>query len=561
MNKYLLIRRVLYFTFIFSLSLGIFLFFEKSDSNADVVTTSVTVGNTAPVFDGNAAESPASDDTTPTNVGEDVTFIATANDSNLENYYLIVCKTNAVTATNGGVPTCDVDTWCTSTSTASGNQSTCSYTVQATDTLESYDWYAFVCDGNSSNAQCSTANQGTGSSGSPFSVNHPPIFNAISNDTPRNPGQDITWSTDANTKDNDVADTADTVKLVVCKTSGFANSDCDGGASDRWCQSSFVADNPSCAYSIPIPTTSGSNDAYVYLVDSHGLASSSANQGTTSNYTVNNVAPVVTNVVIDGGVDIDLTEGDFYEVTITADVSDNNGCAAPEIDTVVTSLYRSGVGYASCDASAESDYDSCYAEYSCVETSCSGAGATYSCAVDVKYHADPTDVDVEFTAENWLSTVLATDQFTLNNNFESVLGVQVNSLTALDVTSAINYGNLSVGTNNGNLDQTTTTTATGNVGLDQNLSGTDMDDGNTNLIDVEQQKYGLSAILYSAATSLTGTPTEVEIDVPKTRSVLLATTQGQDDTYWGIEIPLGTVSGVYTGQNTVTAQKGEIVGW
>jgi hypothetical protein len=553
-------RSILFLVILFTLFTG-FISYHVKFSYADVVSTSVTVGNTAPTFDGNAAENPASDDTTPTNVGSDVTFIATANDSNLESYYLIICKTGAVTATNGGVPTCDVDTWCTSSSTASGAQSTCSYTVQATDTLESYDWYAFVCDANSTNALCSPANQGTGASASPFKVNHRPIFNAISNDTPKNPGQDITWSTDTSTLDNDVSGTADTVKLIICKTTGITGNDCDGGATDRWCASNFVASNPSCSYTIPIPTASGSYDAYTYLVDNHDFAATGANQGSNSSYTVNNITPVVTNVVINGGLDINLTEGTTTPISITADVTDNNGCGNGEISTVTTNLYRSGLGSAACDTNGEDDYDDCYAVVSCTENTCSGAGASYSCSVDVQYHADPTDLGTEFPTEKWYSTVIATDQYSSANSYENNTGVILNSLTALDVTSSINYGALSVGPNTGNLDQTTTTTTTGNVGIDQYLSGTDMDDGGINIIPVEQQKYDLASILYSLAAALTDSDTEVEINVPKTRSTGTVTTPETDDTYWGIEIPNGTVAGSYSGENSVTAIKGEVVGW
>ncbi len=541
--------------------IGVLALHFTSKSNADTVSTSVTVGNTPPSFSGDAAENPASDDTTPTDVGADVTFEATANDPNLEDYYLIICKTNAVTPTNGGAPTCDGGQWCISSATSSGSQASCSYTVQATDTNESYDWYAFVCDSNSSSAQCSSANQGSGNSGSPFSVNHPPVFNTISNDGPKNPGEAVTWSTNSSTTDPDTAGTADTVKLIVCKTPGITADDCDGGATDRWCVSGFVADSPSCSYTPPIPTADDTYDAYVYLVDQHYLASTSTTQGTNSSYDVNNVNPVVSNVVIDNGNDINLNESSTYSVTITADVTDNNGCSTTEIPTVVTSLYRSAVGSANCDSAGEEDYDSCYPVKSCTQNSCTGAGATYTCTVDMQYHADPTDTDTPYTAENWLSTVLATDDDSAQGSTESASGVEVNSLTAMDVTSAIDYGLQTVGTNTGNLDQTTVVTATGNVGLDEQLSGTDMTDGSGHTIVVTQQHYDLSQVAYSSATPLTTTDTEVELNVAKTKSTGTTTNPETGDTWWGIEIPTGTVSGSYTGQNTVTAVKGEYADW
>ena len=228
---------------------------------ADTVTTSVTVGNAAPSFTAGPAENPASTTASPTNVGSDVTFQATAEDTNGEDYYLIICSTGSVTATNGDAPTCDDDTWCTSIATSSESQATCSYTTLVGDST-SNAWYAFVCDGNSSSAACSSpGDQGSGDSGSPFEVNHRPSFSSVSNDSPKDPGATVTWNTTVSDSDSD------NVKLIVCKTAGISGDACDGGAGDTWCSSSFVASNPSCGYNIPSVYPDGSYDAYVYIVD------------------------------------------------------------------------------------------------------------------------------------------------------------------------------------------------------------------------------------------------------------------------------------------------------
>lgn len=554
------LMKKLFFVVLLCFSLLGMLVFSFNQVQADTVTTSVVVGNTAPSLTAGPAESTASDDTTPTNVGDSITFEATATDSNNEDYYLIVCKTNAVTATNGGAPTCDVAQWCVSSATNSGSQATCDYTVTTGETLESYDWYAFVCDGNSSSATCSSSDQGSGSTGSPFKVNHAPTFNVVSNDGPKNPGESVTWSTNALTIDADTSGSADTVKLIVCKTAGISGGDCDGGASDRWCQSSLVANNPSCSYTLPSPNTSGSNDAYVYVVDNHNFASTDALNGSQSDFTVSNTNPVVSNVVINSGSDINLNESTTFNVVVTADVTDTNGCGGGEITGVVADLYRSGTTATGCDTNGEDDYDNCYAVESCSETSCTGSGASYSCTIAVQYHADPTDTNTEYPTENWLATVTADDQSAGSGSFESSAGVEMNSLTAMDVGASIDYGTLSVGTNTGNLAETLTVTATGNVGVDNQLSGTDMTDGGES-IGVAQQKYDLSAVLYSLATALSTSATEVETNVGKTTAAGTTTTPATGDIYWGIEIPGGTVAGSYAGTNTVTVVKGEVAGW
>lgn len=530
---------------------------------ADSVTTTVTVGNSGPSFTVAPAESPASDATTPTNAGSNVTFQATATDSNNESYYLILCKTNSVTAVNGGAPTCPGTSWCTSTLTASAAQATCSYTTLNGD-AESNVWYAFACDANASSAACSASSQGSGSSGSPFKVNHRPVFDTISNDGPKNPGAGVTWSTNTNTTDADTDGTPDTVKLLVCKTSGIAAGDCDGGSGDRWCQSSLVTNNPSCTYTLPTPTVDDTYAAYVYLVDNHNFAASGGSHGTQSDYTVNNIAPVVTAVSINGGSDITLTEGTTTAIALSATITDNNSCT--DVSAVESSLYRSGVGFAACDDNSEDDSNDCYAQITCTVAvsgnTCDGtsdAAATYQCTVNIQFHADPTDAATQYPSETWKSTFVATDDDAASSNTEISTGVEMSSLVGYDVSATIGYGNLSVGQKNDPLDKTTTITATGNVGLDQELSGTDMTDGGSNSIAVGEQKYALAtSTAYASGTSLGTSPLEVELNVLKTITTLSPATK---NTWWGLNIPSGTPAGSYSGTNTIVAVKGEIANW
>src|SRR4051812_46006579 len=63
-------------------------------TSAANVNTSVTVLNTPPQWTINTHELVASATTTPTNAGARLYFRATADDSNLDNYWLIVCKTS-----------------------------------------------------------------------------------------------------------------------------------------------------------------------------------------------------------------------------------------------------------------------------------------------------------------------------------------------------------------------------------------------------------------------------------------------------------------------------------
>ncbi|MBU0975258.1 hypothetical protein KJ918_00510, partial [Patescibacteria group bacterium] len=154
------------------------------NSSTDTTTVSSTslivyasnlgpVTNNSPSFTAGPVENPASTSTTPTDVGSDVTFEATGDDPEDDQYYLAVCTTNAVSAGDDVAPTCDVGTWCVSTATNDETQATCSYTALVGD-AESNDWYAFVCDKVAGGGLCSASSQGSGDSGSPFKINHTP---------------------------------------------------------------------------------------------------------------------------------------------------------------------------------------------------------------------------------------------------------------------------------------------------------------------------------------------------------------------------------------------------
>ena len=541
-------------------------FKTKAQTNPDTETvqTTVTVGNSYPNFTVDPFEDPASSTTAPTAVGSNVVFKATATDSNSEPYYLLVCSTGAATATNGGAPTCSATTYCTSALTTSGTQASCTYTTQATDPF-SNTWYAFVCDNNATAAACSPANQGAGDSGSPFLVNHTPTFTAI-NTTPSpaqvDPGQSVTWTATASDPDGN------TVKLLVCKTQSMTNGVCDGG---EWCSTTNpgVASNPTCTYNVPGVAADGTFDAYVYVVDQYNTPSESATQGTNSSFTINNTAPVVSNVTLNGGNAILPEEATTKSIPVTATVTDTNGCSTTEVTNVYAYVYRSGVTYTGCDTAAETNNNYCYAEVACTQDNAScnaGTGAaTYTCSITMQYYADPTDTGTQHDTENWLASVKAIDDDSASGNTEITTGVELNSLVAFSVQDSINYGSLGVGQANDPLDRTLITTATGNVGLDQEHSGsanmcTDYPSCNTpggTPIAVTNQKYALTGVAYASGTTLTTTPTEIELNIPKVTTASATT----GTTYWGISIPTGTVSGTYNGANTITAVKGERPEW
>lgn len=548
---------------VFTLSFFIIKGFKARAVTTQDVTTEVTVGNASPKFkeDGQPFEDPESTETVPTTIGNNVTFKATATDSNGEPYYLTICKTNEITPSSTGAGTCSTagQTYCTSTQTTSGSEASCTYTALATDPWSNV-WFAFVCDANASQPACSatTANQGSGDSGSPFYVNHAPTFSAISNDGPKNPGETVTWTSTASDSDGG------NVTLLVCKTNQMTNGTCTDGA---WCTATSASD-PTCGYDIPSVNPAGSNDAYVFIVDAVNTAATGTAQGTNSSFNVNNVTPQVTTVTLNGGNDISLVEKNTVAVPITATVVDANGCN--DISTVSAIVYRSSQ---TCNTSV-SNQNYCYHSITCsqVTSSCNDTTGTanYTCSFNMQYFTDPTDTATPFVDDNWLANVTATDAGSASHNLVLGTGVEVLSLLAFNVTGSINYGSKEPADLNQKLDKTLTTEATGNTGIDQDHSGsqymcTDFPTcstaGGRTRIDVGQQKYSMTqGQSYTATTGnhvLSVTPTRVLLNVNKPTS----TTVVQKNTYWGIAIPAGIATGVYNGLNTITAQVSATDDW
>ena len=164
-------------------------------------------------------------------------------------------------------------------------------------------------------------------------VNQPPTFTDFEDNGPVNPGTNITFTATASDPDGD------DVILVVCETQGISGTSCTG---TTLCTSSPTPSNPSCQYELPAVIASGDYNAYPYVFDENDESADSELQGELATYSVNNVAPTISNVTINGGNDIDLEAGTTKEVVVTGTVTDNNGCE--DIDSVEAFVYRSGVG-------------------------------------------------------------------------------------------------------------------------------------------------------------------------------------------------------------------------
>jgi len=563
-------------------------------------TTSVTVLNTPPDWTVYASEDPGSSTTSPTNVGSQISWRGTATDSSGDSYYLLICKTGASSTVSGGVPTCDggntLNRWAVSSLTLSGSSSVAATTTYSSD-AESNAWFAWICDNASANPQCNPAySQGiTGTTTSPFSVNHRPTFTVSTDTSPADPGVVVTWM--ATSSDPDSDGTQDTVSFFVCKLADFTGTAC--GAGGTWCTAVASTTHPACNFTLEDPKPDGSYASYGYIIDSHSFAASGGVQGVDTALVVNNVTPTILAASISildtdsvGPMNLTNPNGQTTGFQVKYTVNDQNSCTTTtnnaEITSAIFNAYRSGVTSAGCDASGEYNANRCYPSaigtgvfnYSCTQDvgACSGindASAPWTCTFPLWYLAESTDgtgtaTDSPYFAQDWLASAQAgDDDYSTSSLVEASSGNELNSFLAYDVTtSTIPYGGLQPGQQNDPITIETVIRALGNVGLDQTLYGADMCaqypspcyGAATNTIPVAEQRYATSSVTYAQGTALLASPgAELEINVFKSTAT---SSPAQGTTTWGIRVPAAiTLAGSYYGQNTLIGVTGESANW
>lgn len=522
-------------------------------AKAQSVNVVVIVGE-APEFITGPEETTDSSTSNPTNVGDTLTFSANAVDPDNGNYYFAICRTDSITGVVGGQPVCDGGSWCVSDATASGDDSECSYTVQNSDAEEN-DWYGFLCSDNT--GLCSFPFQGSGSSGSPFYVNHAPIITSISNNSEDDPGGSITWTVVGG--DPDTVGGSDQFKFFACKTADFANGNCLSGS---WCESNFAQTTAACEYEIPDVARDQLNTAFIYVIDTHGFISSSILQGSNNAFSIANTSPAVSNITLNDGEDIVLNSGTTKRVIVTGTISDRNSCQGNELNEVTASLYRSSVGYEDCNETTEEDPNNCYPSIECdliLGESCineSDMTLQYQCEFDVIYHADPTDGSTIYSDEDWKASIYVEDENGALDRKEVSVGVEVLSLVGIQATPLIGYGTLNVGDIVDPVSKQVIVRSYSNVGLDAVLYGTGLIKSPDYQIPVDFQRYAFSMVPYSDATPLSTNLRRIEFDVLKPIDGSTA-----KSLYWGIRIPDDLPSGDYYGENYLIGIKGDIEGW
>lgn len=538
------------------------------------VPTSTQVNNVAPIFTVDPSDG-GSDGTTPTNVGANVTFTATATDANLDGYYLAVCKGNHITAGSGGAaPTCPDGAWAVSLLTTQGTGASVTYTALSGD-AESNAWYAFACDNNTAGALCSTMSQGS-TSPSPFKVNHAGTFGTV---TVTNTSDNASISPNDSIKfklvhasaltDSDTDTTQDTMSMYICTsgTSGFDYSahTCTGGS--EVCHVTGVnptSTDASCQESSPglasIPTAWGTYHFKVYVEDMHNFAATGTSDQT---YNVIDVAPTLGSWTTTDSVNGTIAAGGSDTMDFGVDITDNNGDM--DVTAVEGAFFNKDNTSATCVSSPNEA--NCYTQTTCTLSGQSGAGTGKTAlGTDANLHA-ACSVTVYYNAlagSNWEFHVNPTDSGTVGK-VTSLSDTDVNKVVASlsgigIIEGSIAYGTVAIGgTSTYSTSTLTTMQNMGNTVVDVLLSGTDMSSGSYT-IPAGQQHYNSSAGSFSwdggtnlktsasAGTEANGCLNR-DLAVQATHHVGTTATEDQHLS-WEIKIPASQQSGSYTGSNT-----------
>jgi hypothetical protein len=449
------IALILALAFVFALSTA---FDVRYDNGAQSVqatstaTTTVTVLNLPPNWVVTAREVTASATNTPTNSGSVISWTATAEDNNSENYRLLICMSSSTP--NATIPQCGGgvnDQWAISPWTASGDAAIAS-TTTSNEWAESNNWYGYICDDNAGLPRCNDIMYNglhepgpASATSSPFVVNRRPILTIAADDSPAFPGDVVVWTSSSSDPDILRNPLGDPIKLHVCRTPNF-NTSIPGCTDGHWASSTdFVQSNAGATTTIPIPTQAGDLGAYVFVIDERDHVSFGEFSGSDTVLTIGNAPPTISSASIDvWGVfgssslqtNLVLTEpeGETQNFVVTLEVEDVNGCLNTanenEISNVEINVFRSGVGTSSCSVSGDYNPNNCYVHENpqfnpaCVQTaaSCTANDWTaidWECTFPLWYIADATDLGSQFESEDWRASARAIDSGTCHGHIRN----------------------------------------------------------------------------------------------------------------------------------------------
>lgn len=260
----------------------------------------------------------------------------------------------------------------------------------------------------------------------------------------------------------------------------------------------------------------------------------------TSQVAVGNAIPVVSSVELD--LPSSLVENSSVTATCTATITDTNGGAT--VSYATATMYYSNVADG---PSCNDDNNDCYTQIACSLGNPSGNTIYATCTEAIWFYAIPTDGG----ATTWNCDVIAEDNQTDTATSTDATPAEIATLNAVEITSSVAYGTLSVGATS-SASQTTIATTTGNAALDLLSSSTDFIlAGGVATIAGDKQVYSLSDVAYESMTTCATTSySSIEAVLAKPTA---SPSNSTDTIYWKMSIPAGAGVGTYNSTSSIVA--------
>lgn len=228
----------------------------------------------------------------------------------------------------------------------------------------------------------------------------------------------------------------------------------------------------------------------------------------TTQTVVTNAAPILSNVLINGGDPIVLIPDATTSVPVSFTVNDPSGCGDVFWGGgATTTLYRSGT--ASTSLNYFSSYFATSTVHNCPYATSSQQAANATATLVLYYFADATDTSSSYEGETWIASVEVRDGSNATSSASSS-GVDLNAVLAIKPsTSTIDYGTVPAGQNSGSTNGQIEIYNAGNVTSSVKVSGTDLTSG-ANTIAVANQHYASTSFIYNGGEpSLSGTASTI----------------------------------------------------
>lgn len=232
---------------------------------------------------------------------------------------------------------------------------------------------------------------------------------------------------------------------------------------------------------------------------------------------------------------IDLTLASTKTIDCSATIADTDNWN--NITTVNATIWDTA---ASAEGSADNNNNH-YTNASCgLGTNDSSTSLPVTCSFSLQYYANPSTWTCKIRSYN-----------STNDLASNETNATVNSLIALNVTEAtIDFSTLALGATSAS-DVTATVQNSGNVQIDVNLTGSAFS-CTTGSLTLENVHYSASSgIAYGSMTALSGTTTNLDLNVAKSTGVSSTAL-----TYWKISLPANGAGGTCTNTITFSAVSG-----